>query len=85
MSTLNKEKNLSKRIDVALAKKDYKKTFKDIFSLRNKKLNKAVMNGIAAKHNNVIAADVFIIDHIKDIIAIARPNPPKIPDKPTFK
>ena len=29
MSTLNKEKNLSKRIDVALAKKDYKKTFKD--------------------------------------------------------
>ena len=33
MSTLNKEKNLSKRIDVALAKKDYKKTFKDTDSL----------------------------------------------------
>ena len=60
-------------------------TLNEIFSLRNKKLNKAVMNGIAAKHNNVIAADVFVIDHIKDIIAIARPNPPKIPDKPTFK
>ena len=33
MSTLNKEKNLSKRIDVALAKKDYKKTFKNTNSL----------------------------------------------------
>ena len=33
MSTLNKEKNLSKRIDVALAKKDYKKTLKDTDSL----------------------------------------------------
>ena len=33
MSTLNKEKNLSKRIDVALAKKDYKKTFKNTDSL----------------------------------------------------
>ena len=33
MSTLNKEKNLSKRIDAALAKKDYKKTFKDTDSL----------------------------------------------------
>ena len=29
MSTLNKEKNLSKRIDIALAKKDKKKTFKN--------------------------------------------------------
>ena len=33
MSTLNKEKNLSKRIDVALAKKDYKQTFKNTYSL----------------------------------------------------
>ena len=33
MSTLNKEKNLSKRIDVALAKKDNKKTFKNTVSL----------------------------------------------------
>ena len=33
MSTLNKEKNLSKRIEVALAKKDYKQTFKNTESL----------------------------------------------------
>ena len=33
MSTLNKEKNLSKRIDVALGKKDYKQTFKNTDSL----------------------------------------------------
>ena len=33
MSTLDKEKNLSKRIDVALAKKDIKKTFKKTDSL----------------------------------------------------
>ena len=33
MSTFNKEKNLSKRIDVALAKKDYKQTFKKTDSL----------------------------------------------------
>ena len=33
MSTLNKEKKLSKRIDIALAKKDNKKTFKSTDSL----------------------------------------------------
>ena len=33
MSTLDKEKKLSKRIDVALAKKDIKKTFKKTDSL----------------------------------------------------
>ena len=33
MSTLNKEKNLSKRIDIALAKKDNKQTFKNTDSL----------------------------------------------------
>ena len=33
MSTLDKEKNLSKRIDAALAKKDIKKTFKKTDSL----------------------------------------------------
>ena len=33
MSTFDKEKNLSKRIDVALAKKDTKKTFKNTDSL----------------------------------------------------
>ena len=33
MSTLNKEKKLSKRIDIALAKKDNKQTFKSTDSL----------------------------------------------------
>ena len=33
MSILNKENNLSKRIDVAIAKKDYKQTFKHTKSL----------------------------------------------------
>ena len=33
MSTLNKKKNLSKRIDIALAKKEYKQTFKNTDSL----------------------------------------------------
>ena len=33
MSTFDKEKNLSKRIDVALAKKDIKKTFKNTDSI----------------------------------------------------
>ena len=33
MSTFNKEKNLSKRIEVALAKKDNKQTFKSTDSL----------------------------------------------------
>ena len=33
MSTINKEKNLSKRIDVALAKKDYKQKLKNTDSL----------------------------------------------------
>ena len=33
MSTLNKEKKLSKRIDIALAKKDNKQTFKKTESL----------------------------------------------------
>ena len=33
MSTFNKERNLSKRIEVALAKKDYKQTFKNTDSL----------------------------------------------------
>ena len=37
-------------------------TFKEIFSLRNKKASKAVKKGIAAKHNNVIAAVVFVIE-----------------------
>ena len=37
-------------------------TFKEIFSLKNKKASKAVKNGIAAKHSNVTAALVFVIE-----------------------
>ena len=37
-------------------------TLKEILSLKNKKANKAVKNGIAAKHNKVIAALVLVIE-----------------------
>ena len=37
-------------------------TFKEIFSFKNKKANKAVKKGIAAKHKSVIAALVFVIE-----------------------
>ena len=37
-------------------------TFKDIFSLRNKKAKSAVKNGIAARQSKVMAADVFVIE-----------------------
>ena len=37
-------------------------TFKEIFSLRNKKANNAVKNGIAARQSKVIAAEVFVIE-----------------------
>ena len=60
-------------------------TFADIFSFKNKKPNKAVIKGIAAKHNNVIAAVVFVIDQIKVIIAVPSPIPPIVPDIPIFK
>ena len=59
-------------------------TLKDIFSFKNKKANKAVKKGIAAKHNKVIAALVFVIEYINEIIAIPRPTPPKRPDLPIF-
>ena len=59
-------------------------TFKEIFSCKNRKPKKAVIKGIAAKHNNVTAAEVFVIDQIKDIIAIPRPVPPARPDHPIF-
>ena len=60
-------------------------TFTDIFSFKNKKPNKAVIKGIAAKHNNVIAAVVFVMDQIKVIIAVPSPIPPIIPDIPILK
>ena len=60
-------------------------TFKEIFSLKNKKANNAVKNGIAAKHSKVIAALVFVIENIKQIIATPSPDPPIKPDKPILK
>ena len=60
-------------------------TLVEIFSLRNKNPNKAVMKGIAAKHNNVIAAVVLVIDQIKVIFAVPSPIPPIIPAIPIFK
>ena len=56
-----------------------------ILSFKNKKPNKAVIKGIADKHNNVIAALVLIIDQINVIIAVPRPTPPIIPAIPIFK
>tara|TARA_B100001057_G_C22306077_1_gene740188 strand:+ start:385 stop:627 length:243 start_codon:yes stop_codon:yes gene_type:complete len=37
-------------------------TLIEIFSFKNKKASSAVKNGMAAKHNNVIAALVFVIE-----------------------
>ena len=59
-------------------------TFKEIFSFKNKNANKAVKKGIAAKHKSVIAALVFVIEYINEIIAIPKPTPPKSPDLPIF-
>ena len=60
-------------------------TFVDTFSFKNKKPNNAVMTGIDAKQSNVTAAVVFIIDHIKVIIAVPKPTPPINPDQPILK
>ena len=60
-------------------------TFKEIFSFKNKKASKAVKNGIAAKQSRVIAALVFVIENIKEIIAIPSPEPPIKPEKPILK
>ena len=59
-------------------------TFIEIFSLRNKKAKIAVKKGIAAKHNKVTAAVVFVIEYIKETIATPNPQPPINPDLPTF-
>ena len=45
-----------------VAKKIEIQTFKEIFSLRNKKANNAVKKGIAARQSNVIAAVVLVIE-----------------------
>ena len=57
-------------------------TLMEIFSLRNKKPSKAVINGMAAKHKRVIAAEVLVIDQINVVIAIPSPIPPINPDIP---
>jgi len=57
-------------------------TLKEIFSCKNKKPKKAVINGIAARHNKVTAAEVFVIDQIKLLIAMPKPVPPIKPDQP---
>ena len=60
-------------------------TFKEIFSFKNKKANNAVKKGIAAKHKRVIAALVFVIENIKQIIATPSPEPPTKPEIPILK
>ena len=45
-------------------------TVKEIFSFRNKKPSKAVIKGIAAKHNNVTAAVSICYRPNKVIIAV---------------
>ena len=60
-------------------------TVMETLSFKNKKPKRAVMKGIAAKHNRVTAAVVLVIDHINVIIAVARPTAPIIPEKPTLK
>ena len=60
-------------------------TLIEIFSFKNKKPNNAVINGIEARQSKVTAAVVFVIDHMNVIMAIPRPLPPIIPDKPILK
>ena len=60
-------------------------TLVDIFSFKNKKPNNAVIKGIAARHNNVIAAVVWVIDQINVTIAMPRPVPPINPENPILK
>ena len=60
-------------------------TFKLILSLKKRNPSRAVKKGIAAKHSNVIAAEVLVIEYIKLIIAIPKPMPPIKPDTPIFK
>ena len=52
----------------------------EIFSFKNINPRRAVINGIAARHSKVTAADVLEIDQIKVIIAVARPTPPINPE-----
>ena len=59
-------------------------TLNEILSFKNKKPKNAVMKGMAAKNNKLIAAEVFVIDQINVIIAAANPQLPIRPDTPIF-
>ena len=59
-------------------------TFVEIVSFKNMKPSNAVMKGIAARQSRVTAADVFVIEYIKDIIAIPSPTPPINDEIPIF-
>ena len=54
--------------------------FTETFSFKKRNPNSAVMNGLEARHNNVIAAEVIVMDHIKVIIAAPSPAPPIRPE-----
>ena len=60
------------------------KVVKETFSLRKIYPRIAVINGIAANINRVTAAEVWVIDQIKPIKAVAKPNPPITTDKSIF-
>ena len=55
------------------------------FLLKIKILEDAVIKGMAARHNNVTAAVVFVIDQINVIMAVPKPTPPIKPDNPIFR
>ena len=60
------------------------KVVKETFSLRKIYPKIAVINGIAANIKRVTAAEVWVIDQIKPIKAVAKPNPPITTDKSIF-
>ena len=60
------------------------KVMAETFSLRKIYPNMAVINGIAANIKSVTAAVVWVIDHIKHIMAMPRDIPPIIPEAPIF-
>ena len=60
------------------------KVVNETFSLRKIYPSIAVMNGIAANVIRVTAAEVWVIDQIKPIKAVAKPMPPITTDKSIF-
>ena len=70
MSTLNKEKNLSKRIDVALAKKDYKKT-KDV--LLNGIIICTILGIVLSISVLILKPIIFHMGQPEDVVNLAFP------------